>query len=983
MVSRLRGDWRRIVLGAAVAGLIVLTAAGRAIAGQETVAGIFGSVTDESQSLMPGVTVTVTSPSLQGSRDAVTDEQGRYRISPLPIGTYTMVFELQGFRTLRREEVRLTAGLMSRIDVGLVVGGLEETVTVSGASPVVDVTSTSASTVLTRETLDVIPTARTGYNAILAQAPGVRDTLQALSPTASPNFRAFGQSNQAYQSIDGVITTSPLLAQTGQYIDGTAFEEAVISTLGHDASIPTRGIAISTVVKSGSNQFHGQTFLGKTGQALQANNITPELKARGVGQPQELLLKDDWNADVGGRIVADKLWFWAQVRWQRDQQAVQDCFQPSGDQCYTWQRAYYQTTKETWKINQSNTLNGMLMSTMRRDEEGSSQFVAWERRRQQNNKFSPTTKAEWQSVQGSTRTMSLMYGLWVNRSGGFGEEAANGATPGNDRITGYAWGTAPDMNERQHVHRHNVRFGMDWYKPDWVGGSHAFKIGLDYFESAGNRARIERLAPTYELFFATPAGSTAPCKTGKEAGCVADTIQIQNTPVEPTGRLLYIAPYIADTWSVGKKLTLNLGVRFAYDDGMVPAACREAAPAPADVANPAQCFPDIQFPIYKSLAPRLRLAYDLTGSGKTLIKGGWGRYMKGRWFEEINTANRNVINTTVYTWHDLNSDHAYQAGEVNLNTNCAGAGCDFQSTTFSGQGAALANGIVNPDEKQAYTDEYMAQFEHELAPGFGLRLTGIQSRVGNWYRYENTLRPYGSYTIPITNPDPGKDNVRGTADDPGTSITYYEYPVALRGNAYQAPWIVNDDAANKKYTSFEIAASRRLANRWSMQASYSFTQIDDPLPDNTAGGTGAFNANTKDPNAEIFAADDTKESQVRISGSYMLPWDLQLSGNYQLRNGAYWARTAVFRGGVTIPSITLRVEPRTANEYPSIQLTDFRVEKRFRLGGSKALSLRFNVFNLFNIATITAQTVASGPTFGTVTGITRGRLGEFNVAFTF
>src|SRR5262245_55744696 len=213
MVSRLSGDWRRIVLGAATAGLIVLPAAGRASAGQETVAGIFGTVLDQSQSVMPGVTVTVTSPALQGSRETVSDEQGRYRISPLPIGTYTMVFELSGFRPLRREEVRLTAGLMARIDVAMSVGGGQETVTVSGASPVVDVTSTAASTVLTRETLDVIPTARTGYNAILAQAPGVRDTLQALSPTASPNFRAFGQSNQAYQSIDGVITTSPLLAQ--------------------------------------------------------------------------------------------------------------------------------------------------------------------------------------------------------------------------------------------------------------------------------------------------------------------------------------------------------------------------------------------------------------------------------------------------------------------------------------------------------------------------------------------------------------------------------------------------------------------------------------------------------------------------------------------------------------------------------------------------------------------------------------------------
>jgi hypothetical protein len=151
---------------------------------------------------------------------------------------------------------------------------------------------------------------------------------------------------------------------------------------------------------------------------------------------------------------------------------------------------------------------------------------------------------------------------------------------------------------------------------------------------------------------------------------VSDTIQIQNTPVSPTGRLLYVGPYINDVWTVSKKMTLNLGLRYAYDNGLVPAACREAAPAPGDVANPAQCFPDIQFPVYNSVARRIHVAFDVTGNGKTLIKGGWGRYMKGRWFEEI-TANRNVINTTVYTWHDLNSNHAYDSGEVNLNTNCA------------------------------------------------------------------------------------------------------------------------------------------------------------------------------------------------------------------------------------------------------------------------------------------------------------------------
>ena len=340
MTSSRSGCERRPIASRIVfAVLSLVIAAGPARAGQDTVAGVAGTVTDESQGVLPGVTVTVTSPSLQGSRDTVTDEQGRYRLSPLPIGTYTLVFTLSGFRSVRREDVRLTAGATGRVDVPMSVGGVEETITVSGAAPIVDVTHTSASTTLTRETLDVIPTARTGYNALLAQAPGVRDTLQALSPTASPNFRAFGQSNQAYQSIDGVVTTSPLLAQTGQDIDGTAFEEAVISTLGHDASVPTRGIAITTVVKSGGNDFHGTAFLGRTGQALQSQQHHPELAALGVGEPATLLLKDDWNGDVGGRVLRDKLWFWGQARWQRDKQAVQDCLQPNGDQCYTWQRA--------------------------------------------------------------------------------------------------------------------------------------------------------------------------------------------------------------------------------------------------------------------------------------------------------------------------------------------------------------------------------------------------------------------------------------------------------------------------------------------------------------------------------------------------------------------------------------------------------------------------------------------------------------------
>lgn len=964
---------RRVSPAWSTAGLLVLSAFiclfifhGQASARQAVEARIVGIVTDESKAVLPGVTVTATSPALQvGQVIAVTDERGEYRLTPLPIGTYTLTYELPGFQTLKREGVRLTAGFTGRVDAAMSVGGVEETITVSGAAPVVDVSSTAATTTLTRETLDLVPTARTGYNAILAQAPGVRETLQNFSPTGGVNFRAFGQSFQSYQATDGVVTANPKAeTQSGNYIDFTAFEEAVVSTMGHDASIPNRGVMINAVVKSGSNDFHGRAFAGYTNHRFQSNNITPELAERGVGTPDKLDLKDDWSGELGGRLIRDKVWFFASARAQRDRQLTQDCFQPNGEQCYSWQRAYYFTTKETWQINAGNRLTHMLMVPFRRDLEGADQFTAWERRTEQNNTFSPVWKGEYQAIRGNSLTMSAMYGIFVNHSGRWGEEFGGGRTAARDRITGFASGTAPNMGERNMEHRQNVRLGVNYYKPDWVGGDHSFKIGADFFEGQANRYRtLDRGgAPIYELVFANG---------------VADFIEVNNTPVTPKAQVRYVGAYVHDTWDLGRRLTLNLGVRYARDNGVVPEQCRDAAVEPGHIANPAECFPKQQFPMYHSLAPRARFTWDITGKGRTLLKVGWGRYMKMRYTDELQTATRNVITTTVYTWRDLNGNREYDTGEVNLDVN----GPDFQSRSFTGQGGALANGIVNPDETQPYTDEYMVQFERELLPGFGVRLTGIHSRALNWHRYENSLRPYETYTIPVTNPDRGPDDRLGTADDTGTTITYWEYPRALGGDAFQAPWIVNDPAANKKYNSFEIAASKQLRDRWQLQASFSASHVNDPLPNNVGGGIN-FAANTRDPNSEIFAEIDQWEWQGRVSGSYLLPWDLLVAANYLYRSGDTWARTAVFRGGRTIPSIRLRVEPQDANRLPSVNLVDVRVEKQLRFG-TQRMSLRLNVFNLFNAATITGVQTASGPNFNRVTGILRSRLAEFNVAYDF
>src|SRR5262249_6465800 len=150
----------------------------------------------------------------------------------------------------------------------------------------------------------------------------------------------------------------------------------------------------NTVVKTGSNDLHGRGFFGWTNSTFQSNNITEELRDLGVGRPDELALKDDFTGEIGGKIIRDKLWFFGMGRMQREKTNTQDCYlrenpygpppsPTSGDPCYAWQRAGYTTTKETYKINANNTINGMMMAIYRRDNEGATQLIAWEKRRKQ------------------------------------------------------------------------------------------------------------------------------------------------------------------------------------------------------------------------------------------------------------------------------------------------------------------------------------------------------------------------------------------------------------------------------------------------------------------------------------------------------------------------------------------------------------------------------------------------------------------------
>src|SRR5207249_2450228 len=226
---------------------------------------------------------------------------------------YTVEYTLQGFQTVRREGLRLTAGFTARVDEVLKVGALAETVTVSGAAPVVDVTSTASRTQLTREALESAPVGRSGYQALLLQAPGVRTNLDVGGNTTgiNPAFKAFGQHGDSWSTLEGVLTTSPKSGtQGGNYFDYSAIEEATVQTSGSNADAGTHGVQLNVILKSGGNDFHGSGIYAQTSGGMVSNNVDDALRAQGITAGNPVRNRWDASADLGGRVAPNRLWFY-------------------------------------------------------------------------------------------------------------------------------------------------------------------------------------------------------------------------------------------------------------------------------------------------------------------------------------------------------------------------------------------------------------------------------------------------------------------------------------------------------------------------------------------------------------------------------------------------------------------------------------------------------------------------------------------------
>ena len=286
-----------------------------------------GTVRDNSGAVLPGVTVEASSPAIQGGvRTVVTDNAGVYRIVELPPGTYSLSFMLPGFSNVKREDIILSGSAVLTIPAELRVGAIEETVTVTGESPVVDVQTVRRETVLAQETIQAMPGARTVGN-LLNATPGL--TVDANGLNATPTMTYFsargGQANEGRMSVNGLTVAAAFNGGgvSSYILDTVNSDEVSVTVSGGMGESDTGGPVMNLVPRAGGNTFSGQAFYNNAGDWSRGDNITDELRAQGISETPGIIKAYDTSASFGGPIKRDRLWFYGSIRRLNTETAVE------------------------------------------------------------------------------------------------------------------------------------------------------------------------------------------------------------------------------------------------------------------------------------------------------------------------------------------------------------------------------------------------------------------------------------------------------------------------------------------------------------------------------------------------------------------------------------------------------------------------------------------------------------------------------------
>ncbi|HEX6163411.1 MAG TPA: carboxypeptidase regulatory-like domain-containing protein, partial [Vicinamibacterales bacterium] len=615
---------------------------------------IFGRITDSSGAVMPGVTVTIAGPALITPQSTVSLESGAYRFPSIPIGLYSVTFELAGFKRFVRENVRIETGFNAEINARLDVSTIEETVTVSAAGPVVDTRSTTTGQTFNREMLERIPSARDPW-VVLEQTAGIIMDQQNVGGNKSgqqSTFIAHGTGNNEVWNVDGGNITDMASSSSSLYFDFDAFEEIQIQTGGSDASVQSSGVSVNLVTRSGGNTIRGSGRYYVVDNNFQDDNITPELQAQGAGSGNPIKNIRDYGFEFGGPIVKNKMWYWGSAGLNDIEVGVVGFTNPGGDPNnpddlftdLTTLRTYNAKTQFQWnQANKSTVL--YFFNDKKRNARGAAPNMPPETTFRQTAPVH-NIKASHQWI--PTNRLTMEFQAFSMPNGGFRLDFHEDSLIDMQVAIDLATNVTTRSNQMNDNRRPQTELRADgnYFLTGLLGGDHASKFGVGYRDNP--------------IGFTAIRGGRTRARFRNGLAVEADLYRDSNT--ERAVRQLY--GYLQDSYSRGK-LTINGGVRFDFQDDEALPSSVPANPIIPDLL-PAVDFPGADSGVsFFDISPRLGATYDLSGDGKTIVKSNYAVY----WGTGITTAQYVTPVTEVslrFPWTDLNNDRFVQRNELNL-----------------------------------------------------------------------------------------------------------------------------------------------------------------------------------------------------------------------------------------------------------------------------------------------------------------------------
>jgi hypothetical protein len=885
---------------------------------------INGTITDNTGAVLPGVTVTATSPALMGPQIAVSNNEGVYRFPTLPPGSYRLNYELGGFGTVVRDPIVVQVGFTATVSVQMQVASLQETVTVSGASPVVDVQNTNIQNNFTAEVLSTIPSARDLWS-VIGLSPGItveRFDVGGSRAGTQTGYQSYGTSDQVRVMADGANLTE----DTGgaPYADFGAFEEIQLGTASNDASMPTPGLMINTVIKSGGNEVKGQMYFDYENENLQARNVSDELRRLGVGEGSRITKYWDPNFNMGGPFKRDKLWYFFSLRGQRIGTTVTGFPIEAPGTFEFVTRLTSVTEKVSYQLNQNNKLSQWMQ--FRRKEQphrsASSNFYLDAVYKQDS--ISPYGGADWHSVVTPTFFFNARFGTWgynwsnfaygnnLAFNDDFNYRRTERVSPSIERGSAY--------QDRNYRRRWQGDFAGTLFRDGWAGGDHTIKIGYtSEWEIVKNAD--DGYLDEVRLRFDSPANAHF---------SVPWRVSLYNTPTLARSSMWHHGAYINDQVNLSRKVTLNAGIRWDYYRGYVPdqsigaSRYRDFFYAGRPLANgysvPAS-FSDFRAPgleVYNynaAFGPRVGIAYDVLGDGKNVVKASWGRFYHNPGPDRA--ADYNPVRNLNFTfrWNDLNGDRLFTDNELGAFVSSSGSSRDF----------------VDPDIGHPWTDDMSVFFERELVANMGARVGFVYKKVNNDYENIEVARVAGLYTDRRPFGDPGPDGVSGTSDDGPTAILF-DIPagaIPASVNRLETP-----DENWSSYKNVEFMLTKRMTNRWSLMIAAHHLWADDSLygkPEN--------------PNEAAYNRYNFTNWAFKIVGTYEAPFGISVTPLVRHQSGDPLQRVLDLELRSGDFEYTAEGFGKYRVDNPTI--VDTRVEKRFSLPGQR-LGLFFDAFNLTN-----------------------------------